>query len=239
MVGASAIAIGAIGTADQAQSSLSLAMARLATGRRITKAADDAAGLAISQEMTAQVDGLGQEALNDQADIDASSTAAGLEQGNQAMLQQMRTLALQAANGTNSAADDQAIQAQESQLGAEIGRDDAQLAAGTPSVQGTAAPAVDVTSAAGAQAAISSTGAAIGAYSTQLAALGAQQNGLQADKAVDTVAQTNLSAANSDVADTDMAAESTVLAQSSALEQLAVYATAASAQQSGSVLGYL
>lgn len=82
--------------------SMTTAMEQLSTGRRINSAKDDAAGLAISQNMTAQIQGLNQAIRNANDGISMLQTAEGamIEQSN--MLQRMRELAIQAANDTLS-----------------------------------------------------------------------------------------------------------------------------------------
>ena len=95
---------------------LSAAMQQLSTGRRINSAKDDAAGLAVSEIMSAQVRGLNMGVRNANDGIAMLQTAEGamIEQTN--MLQRMRELAVQAANGSNSAENRLAIQAEISQL---------------------------------------------------------------------------------------------------------------------------
>jgi flagellin len=85
------------------QTSLATSMQRLSSGLRINSAKDDAAGLAISQRMTSQIGGMNQAARNANDGISLAQTAEGdLSQiGNN--LQRIRDLAVQAANGTNSA----------------------------------------------------------------------------------------------------------------------------------------
>ena len=114
------------------QASLSTSMERLSSGLRINSAKDDAAGLAISQRMTAQINGLNQASRNANDAISLSQTAEGALGSISDNLQRMRQLAVQAANGTNSASDRQAIQAEVSQLQQEINR-----VAGTTQFNGT------------------------------------------------------------------------------------------------------
>ncbi len=104
------------------QATLSTSMQRLSSGLRINSAKDDAAGLAISDRMTAQIRGLTQAGRNANDAISMSQTAEGALGGISNNLQRIRELAVQAANGTNSASDRSAIQAEVSQLQSEIGR---------------------------------------------------------------------------------------------------------------------
>ncbi|WP_274967841.1 flagellin [Succinimonas amylolytica] len=95
---------------------------RLASGLRINSAKDDAAGLQISDRLTSQVNGLDQGNRNAQDGISLAQTAEGAMDEMVTMYQRIRTLALQAANGTNSADDRKAIQQEVSSLCAEIDR---------------------------------------------------------------------------------------------------------------------
>ena len=93
---------------------------KLSTGQRINRAADDAAGLYISEKMRSQVRGLTQASRNAQDGISAVQTAEGALDEVHAMLQRMRELAVQAGNDTNQAEDRTAIKAEIDQLGSEI-----------------------------------------------------------------------------------------------------------------------
>ena len=86
---------------------MSQSMERLSTGLRINSAADDAAGLAISSKMTSQINGLNQAVRNANDAISMIQTADGALVEVTNMLQRMRELSVQAANGTNAAADQQ------------------------------------------------------------------------------------------------------------------------------------
>ncbi len=95
-------------------------MERLSSGLRINRAADDAAGLAISERLRSQVNGLNQAQRNAQDGISVMQTADGGLNETHAILQRMRTLAVQAANGTNSQENLAQIQAEMNQLTAQI-----------------------------------------------------------------------------------------------------------------------
>lgn len=101
---------------------LETAMARLSSGLRINSAKDDAAGLAISERMTAQVNGLTQARRNANDGISVAQTAEGALQTSGDILQRIRTLSVQSANDTNSSSDRQALQAEVSQLISEFDR---------------------------------------------------------------------------------------------------------------------
>jgi flagellin len=102
--------------------SLSKAMEQLSTGKRINSASDDAAGLAISNKMTSQIRGLNQAVRNANDAISVAQTAEGATQEISNMLQRMRELAVQAANDSNSSADRTALDAEVTELIADIDR---------------------------------------------------------------------------------------------------------------------
>ena len=95
---------------------------KLSSGYRINRAADDAAGLAISEKMRKQIRGLTQASANAQDGISAVQTAEGALTEVHDMLQRMNELAVKAANGTNSESDRSAIQDEIDQLTTEIDR---------------------------------------------------------------------------------------------------------------------
>ena len=102
--------------------SLDTSYTRLASGLRINSAKDDAAGLQISNRLTSQVNGLDQGNRNANDGISLAQTAEGAMDEVTGMLQRMRTLAQQSANGSNSDKDREALQKEVDQLGAEINR---------------------------------------------------------------------------------------------------------------------
>jgi flagellin len=101
---------------------LSSAMEKLSTGKRINTAGDDAAGLAISNKMTAQIRGLNQSVRNANDGISMIQTAEGALTEVTNMLQRMRELAVQSANDTNTSSDRFALDLEYQQLGREISR---------------------------------------------------------------------------------------------------------------------
>ena len=107
---------------NTSQNSLNTSLERLSSGLRINSAKDDSAGLAISERMSSQIRGLNQAARNANDGISLAQTAEGAlsEIGNN--LQRIRELAVQSANATNTASDRASIQAEASQLTAEITR---------------------------------------------------------------------------------------------------------------------
>lgn len=101
---------------------LATSLERLSTGSRINSAKDDAAGLQISNRMTSQINGLGVAVRNANDGISISQTAEGALQQSTNILQRMRDLSLQSANGTNDAIDRKAIQNEIATLTKEMDR---------------------------------------------------------------------------------------------------------------------
>ena len=95
---------------------------KLSSGYKINRAADDAAGLSISEKMRKQIRGLTQASSNAQDGVSAVQTAEGALTEVHSMLQRMNELAVQASNGTNSQSDRKAIQDEIDQLTSEIDR---------------------------------------------------------------------------------------------------------------------
>lgn len=107
---------------NSATKSLDTTYQRLSSGLRINSAKDDAAGLQISNRLTNQINGLQQGNRNANDGIALCQTMEGALDETTSMLQRIRTLAIQAANGTNTTIDREAIQQEISQLSAEITR---------------------------------------------------------------------------------------------------------------------
>jgi len=101
---------------------LDVAMERLSSGQRINSAADDAAGLAIRDKMTSQVEGLNQAVRNANDAISFMQSAEGALEETTNILQRMRTLAVQAVNDTNSSSDRLNLNAEIGKLQEEITR---------------------------------------------------------------------------------------------------------------------
>ncbi|WP_421683854.1 flagellin [Stutzerimonas urumqiensis] len=117
--------IASLNTQRNLQSSsnaLSTSMQRLSTGSRINSAKDDAAGLQISNRMTSQINGLNVAVRNANDGISLAQTAEGALQQSTNILQRMRDLSLQSANGTNDATDRKALQKEVSALQDELTR---------------------------------------------------------------------------------------------------------------------
>lgn len=107
---------------NAATNAQSKSMEKLSSGLRINSAADDAAGLSISEKMRGQIRGLDQASRNAQDGISLISTAEGALNETQSILQRMRELATQSANDTNTSTDRQNIQKEVDQLATEITR---------------------------------------------------------------------------------------------------------------------
>jgi flagellin len=236
---------------------VSESMERLSSGYRINRAADDAAGLAISEKMRAQIRGLAQAQRNSQDGISLVQTAEGALQTVHSMLQRVRELAVQYKNGTLSATNQSAIQSEVLQLASEIERigsttkfngicllnttgtvsfqvgsnDGEQIGVATISLgssSGVGSSYFDMTSAT----AVSNIDAAIDNVSSERAALGAVQNRLQYSLDNVGIYQENLVSAESRIRDVDMAAETVNLTKNQILTQAGT-AMLAQANQAG------
>ena len=104
------------------QGTLSKSTEKLSSGYKINRAADDAAGLSISEKMRKQIRGLTQASTNAEDGISAVQTAEGALQEVQDMLQRMNELSVQASNGTLSESDRQDIQNEVDNLVTEVDR---------------------------------------------------------------------------------------------------------------------
>lgn len=253
---------------DTAQNSSQSALQRLSSGLRINSAKDNAAGLAIATGMASQLGGDRQALRNISDGLSLTETAGGALSQVSDSLQRMRELAVQAANGTNSPSDLQAIQAEFGQLSQNIGQitgttqfNGQNLLDGTFSAQiqsganpgetqalalGSATPqslgigGQDLTSQSNATAALGALDNAIASVSSQQANIGAAQAGLNSTLANLSNTYENLASAKSRIADTDFAAESAGLAQSSVQQQAANKALSAyNSTQASSVLGLI
>ena len=223
---------------------LSKAMEKLASGYRINRAADDAAGLAISERLRGQIRGISQAQrnANDAVSMVQTAEASLVEVHN--MLQRIRELAVQYKNGSLSTADQTAIQSEVNQLASEVERIGSSAefngikllnAAGTVTFQVGANDGQTMTvgtislgASVGANAyALTPTGAndiseidaAIVAVSTQRAQFGAVQNRLEHTLANLSTYEENLTASESRIRDVDMAKEMTTFTKLQILQQ--------------------
>ena len=245
---------------------------KLSSGYKINRAADDAAGLAISEKMRRQVRGLTQASMNAQDGISAVQTAEGALNEVHDMLQRMDELATKAANDTLTSDDRDYIQQEVNALVAEIDRTSSattfnetnlldgsftnkNLQVGTNNVNtdvigisinsmsasGIGVNSLDVTGSDGnnARAAIDQIKAAITKVSSQRADLGAIQNRLEHTiKNLDNVTE-NTTAAESQIRDTDMAAEMVKYSNNNILAQAGQSMLAQANQTNQGVLSLL
>lgn len=220
---------------------------RLSSGKRINSAKDDAAGLQISSRLTAQINGLNQASRNANDGISLAQTAEGALEEYTNTLQRMRTLAVQSSNGSNTQSDRDALNAEYTELEAELTRIAKDTEFGgkklldsnyTESFQigankgqtinitiskslsaGGVSAAGTVSTFAGAQSAISKLDAALSTVNSVRADLGAKQNRFASIiRSNDNTAE-NVSASRSRIQDTDFAQESASLARTTVLQQ--------------------
>ncbi len=250
------------------QSTVAKSTEKLSSGYRVNRAADDAAGLAISEKMRRQIRGLTQASRNAQDGISMVQTAEGALNEVHDMLQRMNELAVQASNGTNVASTDKTyINLEVSQLIKEI--DDVaknttfnglSLLSATKTItlqvgsekghtlaislekltsSGLGVSGVNVSTSTGATGAISTIKNAIDKLNKQRAKLGAYQNRLEHKIAnLDNVVE-NTTAAESQIRDTDMATEMVKYSNANILQQAGQSMLAQSNQSNQGVLSLL
>jgi len=237
--------------------SLAKASERLSSGYRINRAADDAAGLAISERLRAQVKGIGQAQRNVQDAVSVVQTAEGALNEVHSMLQRTRELAVQYKNGSLSESDKTSIQSEVNQLASEVeqigeetefngikllnekatitfqvGANDGEtISVSTISL----GEAVEVAKSfkLGEENDIEQIDSAIEGVSSQRAEFGAVQNRLEHTLNNLAVYQENLSASESRIRDVDMASEMVEFSKLQILQQAGT-SMLAQAQQSGS-----
>ena len=247
--------------------SMNTAMEQLSTGTRINSAKDDAAGMAISQNMTSVIRGLNMAVrnLNDAVNMVQTADGAMIEQTN--MLQRMRELAVQASNGTNSPAQATYLNVEFQALATQIGSISSQTtwngmnllnATSTFSYQsgatsgqtisvvvtsmGTGSLGIStasISSSAAAAASIATLDTAMNSINSQRATLGASIN--QMAYAADnlTNVSANTTASRSSIMDTDYALATTQLAKNQIIQQAATAMLAQANQQPSAVMALL
>jgi flagellin len=227
---------------------LSKSLEKLSSGLRINRASDDAAGLSISENLRGQVRGLAQAEKNAQDGISLINTAEGAMNEIHSILQRMRELAVQSANGTLTTSDRQATDAEFQALGAEInniasytsfngqnllgttattftfqvGANNGQTLTFTTSAvttTGLSINASNTSTQATAQTAISSLDTAIASVSRIRSGFGAVSNRLEHTINNVAISRENLAAAESRIRDVDMASEMTNLTRQQILMQ--------------------
>jgi flagellin len=231
-----------IGTSEKLQKS----MERLSSGYRINRAADDAAGLAISEKLRGQISGISQAMRNTQDAVSLVQTAEGALHEVHSMLQRMRELAVQYKNGTLGTNDRQSIQSEVDQLKAEIERigsetefngidllnsgsttisfqvgasDGQQITVATISVGAQVSSAVFALSSVSSQTDIQQIDDAINNISAARATFGAVQNRVEHTIANIASYTENLTASESRIRDADMASEMVMFTKLQILQQ--------------------
>jgi len=227
------------------------AIEKLSSGLRINRAGDDAAGLAISEKMRSQIRGLNQGSTNAQDGISMVQTTEGALTETHSMLQRLKTLAVQSANGTYTDSDRALIQKEVAQLATEITRIASQTEFNGKNVLNTNSAVafqvgnksgqeikvtmatmtatklevdvanVKLTTADNAKASLEKIESAINTVSEHRATLGAVQNRLEHTIASTDTTAENLQASESRIRDTDMAKEMMEYTKSNILTQAA------------------
>lgn len=238
---------------------LATSFERLSSGRRINSARDDAAGLQISSRLTSQINGLNQGSRNANDAISLAQTAEGALEEYTNTVQRLRTLAVQASNGSNSDADRDALQTEFDALTTELTRisdqtefggvnllngsynQDFQIGANTGQTinitvsqdfdAGTIGASGSVSTFAGAQTAITNLDSVLATVNETRAELGAAQNRFSSVIRSNQNTAQNVSASRSRIEDTDFAAESANLARNNVLQQAASSLLAQANQQ--------
>src|SRR5947209_497497 len=246
------------------ESKLAMSMERLSSGYRINRAADDAAGLAISERLKAQIGGLDQAQRNSQDAVSLVQTAEGSLDQVHAMLQRIRDLAVEYKNGTLSTTDQQSIQSEVNQLASEIERigasatfngisllsnattlnfqvgsnDQQTISVSTISLGSTLGTAFYSLTSAGTSD-ISEIDAAINQVSATRSDFGAIENRLTYTLDNAAIYEENLTASESRVRDVDMASEMVSFTKLQILQQAGTSMLAQANQSSQSVLSLL
>jgi len=257
-------ALGAWNKLNHTTAAASKSMERLSSGFRINRAADDAAGLGISEKMRGQIRGLAQAQRNIQDGVSLVQTAEGSLDEVHSMLQRVRELAVQYKNGSLSQSSRDAIQTEVNQLASEIerigtsaefngiqllnsassvtfqvGSNDGQtISVATVSLGSSVGTAYYSLTAAG-TADISEIDAAITAVSSTRATFGAVQNRMDHALGAAATAQENLVAAESRIRDVDMAEEMVQFTKSQILSQAGTAMLAQANQAPQGVLSLL
>lgn len=238
-------ALNAYRNLSQTMASTSKSLEKLSSGLRINRAADDAAGLAISEKMRSQIRGLGMAERNALDAVSLIQTAEGALNETHAILQRMRELSVQAANGTLEEVDRDAIQAEIDELAEEIDRiaekttfndktlldndddmtfqiganegDTLEISIGDMSASELSVDSLNVVD--DPDEAITTISEAIATVSETRSKLGAYQNRLEHTVTNLQTANENLTAAESRIRDLDMALEMTNFTRNNILNQ--------------------
>lgn len=245
----------AVNQLRESNKNLSASLEKIASGRRINKAADDASGLAIANALLSQAQGTGQALRNANDAISMAQVADGALAESTSLIQNIREKALQAANASQSPESRQAIQAEidkslaqlnniaentsyngqkllsgnftnkSFQVGAESG-ETINLSIGSTQAEALGLTGVTVLTEAGAQDAIQMADAALAQLDTTRANIGSTQNQLASTINNLATTQVNLLSAESSIADVDLAEESMNFAKMKSLTEAKAFALA-------------
>ncbi len=254
---------------DGSNRELSVSMERLTSGLRINSAADDAAGLAVATNMTTQIMGTDMAVRNANDGISMAQTIDGASEEMTNMMQRQRELAIQSLNGTYTAENRAAMDAEFNALSAELTRiasttkfngvaimntaistnlqvgweDNAADSINITTIGGsaiaTAVTALGVDTSANAAAAITGLNTQLSTLSTARSGVGAVQNRLEYTVANLQNVSENTSAARSGIQDADFAKESANLARTQVLQQAGMSMLSQANQSSQNVLALL
>jgi flagellin len=249
-------------------STLSTSTEKLSSGYKINRAADDAAGLSISEKMRSQIRGLNKASSNAQDGVSLVQTAEGALNETHSILQRMNELATQAANDTNTSIDRNAIKAEIDQLTSEVDRirsttqfntmnlldgsftgknlqvgslcgQSIKISISNMNASSLGITGLSVSSFSSAGTAMSKIQSAIDQVSTQRSALGAIQNRLEHTiNNLDTTSE-NTQSAESRIRDTDMASEMVQYSATSIIQQAGQSMLAQANSQTQGVLSLL
>ena len=230
-------AIGAYNSVNRNTNNASKSMEKLSSGLRINRAADDAAGLAVSEKMRSQLKGLEQANKNSQDAVSYIQTAEGALNEVSAMAVRLKELSVQKANGTLNGEDKKAIELEMTELAAEVNnivdktkfngievfKQDVTMRIGDDATQTmqVSKASIDKVKALTKDSTSDAIDAAIVELNTQRAQYGAQQNRLEHNMNNLTATHENLTAAESRIRDTDMAKEMVQFTKNNILNQAA------------------
>lgn len=245
----------------KADESKNKALEKIASGKRINKASDDPAGLAMVMAMESQNRGLVMQIANRQDEISLMQTAEGALGSTNDMLQRMNELSVQAANGTLTDSDRGAIQLEIDQLRQQIDQTanntnyntkpllDGSLNLQLQNGQNFSIPAMnssalgieqaDLSTSSGASQAIGSIGQAINSVSSQRGTIGAVQNGISSEINNLRTELINSTAAQSRIEDADMAMEIINMYRSDLQSKVAIKAFKMQDENRNTILGLL
>ena len=267
-INTNSVSIGAQKNLSRTQLSLAGNISRLSSGQRINVASDDAAGLAISERLRAQIRSFAQATRNVNDGVSMIQVGEGAMNEQSALLIRLRELAVQSANGTLGVLERGYIQDEADQLVSEVDRISNvtefnglnMIAPGATAVDlqvginngdtisvsfvptdsaSLGVDALDFTTAAGASLALDAIDAGIDALSSSRATVGAFQNRLMVTINNLASAQENISAANSRIRDVDVAEETAALTRNQILSQAGVAVLAQANQLPASALSLL